>query len=61
MRQRKIKLKSLRDARLAQLVEHYLDTVGVTGSSPVLLTILSSTLASPSLAGFLCFLHTFSG
>ena len=28
-----------RDARLAQLVEHYLDTVGVTGSSPVLRTI----------------------
>ena len=27
------------DARLAQLVEHYLDTVGVTGSSPVLRTI----------------------
>ena len=46
MRQRKIKLKSLRDARLAQLVEHYLDTVGVTGSSPVLRTILSSILLS---------------
>ena len=35
-----------RDARLAQLVEHYLDTVGVTGSSPVLRTILSSILLS---------------
>jgi hypothetical protein len=28
-------------ARLAQLVEHYLDTVGVTGSSPVPRTILN--------------------
>ena len=33
-------MSSLRNARLAQLVEHYLDTVGVTGSSPVLRTIL---------------------
>ena len=35
---------STRSARLAQLVEHYLDTAGVTGSSPVLRTIF---LVSP--------------